>query len=130
MSAKSKSNAINDFTKFVGKNYKVPDTLKHNCEWMYAVVRIRTDSHNKIIKIDFINKVSDAMKTGFNFLMGYQFPNTMKINGHPIVFYFSIDNTEICKPKPGDFIYYYPNRVVEIITNTLLQENTLLVPVH
>ncbi|HMG07874.1 MAG TPA: hypothetical protein VK609_05150, partial [Mucilaginibacter sp.] len=38
-----------------------------------------------------------------------------------IVFYFSVDNTEICKPKPGDFIYYYPNQVVEIITNTLWQ---------
>ena len=121
MIGKSQTREINDFTKFVVKNYKVPDTLKQNCDWMYAFVKLKTDKHNKIIKIDFINKVPNGMKTGFNFLLGYQFLKSMKINEHPIVFYFSVDNTEICKPKPGDFIYYYPNQVVEIITNTLWQ---------
>ncbi|MDR6943006.1 hypothetical protein [Mucilaginibacter pocheonensis] len=118
---KSQTKEINDFTKFVGKAYKVPDSLKQNCEWIYAFVKLKTDARNKVVKIGFINKVPQAIKAGFGFLIGYQFSKAMKTNGHPIVFYFSIDNSEICKPKPGDFIYYYPNQVVEIITSTLLQ---------
>ncbi|MDN5284356.1 MAG: hypothetical protein JWR38_630 [Mucilaginibacter sp.] len=119
--AKSQSNEISDFTKFVLKTYKVSDSLKYNCEWMFAVVKVKTDARNKIIKYDFVNNASDALKSGFSFLIGYQFPIKMPINDHPVVFYFSIDNLDICKQKPGDFIYYTPNRVVEIISDILLK---------
>jgi hypothetical protein len=49
------------------------------------------------------------MKKPFNFLLSYQFPKTMRINGHPTVFYTAIDNLEGCTKKPGDKMVYAPN---------------------
>ena len=45
------------------------------------------------------------MKKGFDILIGYQFSKKMKINGHPIVFYLLIDNSEVCIPKVTDASY-------------------------
>jgi hypothetical protein len=42
-----------DFVKFVSKNYRLPEELKPNCEWMYAIVKVKTDAQNKIIKYEF-----------------------------------------------------------------------------
>jgi hypothetical protein len=103
------SSAIDAFTKFVSKNYRLPEELKTNCEWMYAIVKVRTDNHNKIIKYKVVNNAPKGIKDAFNFLVGYQFPKKMKINGHPIVFYMGIDNLEACTEKPGDKIFYAPN---------------------
>ena len=88
--------AIDAFAKFVTKTYRLPEELKSNCEWMYAIVKVKTDSRNKITRYDFINTPSEAMKKSFSFLKGYQFPKAMRINGHPIVFYMAIDNLEGC----------------------------------
>jgi hypothetical protein len=108
-----------DFTAYVSKKYIVSNELKANCEWMYAIVRVRTDANNKIINYDFVNEPAECVKKGFNGLIGYQFPKTMKINKHPIVFYFSIDNTETCIPKEGEMRFYAPNHVVNIIITHL-----------
>lgn len=106
---------INNFSKFVIKNYNLPDTLKNDCEWMYAIVKVKTDIHNKIIKYDFVNEPPLGMGRAFDFLIGYQFSQKMKIKGHPVVFYFSIDNSEICIPKEGEKRFYAPNQAVETI---------------
>jgi hypothetical protein len=62
-----------------------------------------------------LNEPLDGIKKGFGILIGYQFPKTMKINKHPIVFYFSVENSESCIEKPGDLRFYAPNRVVSTI---------------
>lgn len=116
----AQSKSTTDFITFVGKEFQLPQDLKYNCEWMYAVVRVKTDVHNRIISYDFVNKIPEDMKHSFDFLHGYRFPQTMKINKHPIVFYLSVNNTEICKPKADDF-KYTPNQVVNIIATILLK---------
>lgn len=108
---------LNSFSRFVEMNYKLPDSLKSNCEWMYAIVKVKTNSHNKIIHYDFLNEPSNAMKRSFQYLIGYQFPVAFKINNRPVVFYFSVDNLKICDEKPGDKVYYAPNQVAQIITS-------------
>ncbi|MBB5396351.1 hypothetical protein [Mucilaginibacter sp. AK015] len=116
--SKSQSHpGVQAFTKFVSKNYRLPEELKSNCEWMYAIVKVKTDNHNRIIKYEFVNKPTEGMKKPFDFLIGYQFPKATKINGHPIIFYLGIDNLEICKEKPGDKVFYAPNDVVSTITS-------------
>jgi len=100
---------------------------------MYAIVKVKTDAGNRITGYSFINQPAEGVKQGFKFLTGYQFPKTMPINGRPIVFYLGIDNLNICKEKPGDRVYYAPNRVVEVITGhiqNILKENprTIIIP--
>ena len=101
------------FRQFVTKNYNLPQELKYNCEWMYAIVRLKGNSSNKVVSYEVLNDALAGMKN-FDFLIGYRFPKSIAINKHPVVFYFSIDNKEICKPKAGDKIYYSPNEVVGI----------------
>ncbi|WP_184550049.1 hypothetical protein [Mucilaginibacter sp. FT3.2] len=109
------------FSKFVGKGYKLSEGLKFNCEWMYAVVKIEINKESKITKYKVVNRLPDTVKYDFGFLIGYKFSEKMKVNGHSLVFYFSIDNSEICKPKPGQKIFYSPNQVVGIIYEILEQ---------
>jgi hypothetical protein len=109
------SPAIAAFTNFVSKNYRLPEELKSNCEWMYAIVKVKTDSHNKVVKYEFVNHPPEGMKKAFDFLLGYQFSKTMKINGHPIVFYMGIDNLEGCTEKPEDKVFYAPNNAASEI---------------
>lgn len=132
--AKSQSKeALHDFANFVSKKYRLPDELKYNCEWMYAIVKVKTNSVNKVIGYEFVNEPPAAMKNSFDVLLGYRFPKTMKINGHPIVFYLSIDNAETCKPKDGEKRFYAPNDVVSTIsgylTNILQADpRTIIIP--
>ena len=136
----SQSKVFNDhdFTKFVGKNYRLPDSLKSNCEWMYAIVKVKTGKANKIVSYDFINRPPGAMQKAFGFLIGYQFPSNAKINKRPVIFYLGIDNLSSCTEKPGDLVYYAPNRVVGIMTthmfkvwketpNAIILSNTIII---
>ncbi|RVU01962.1 hypothetical protein EOD41_08400 [Mucilaginibacter limnophilus] len=117
--ASAQSIEIQNFVKFLN-NYKVPDELKYNCEWLYAVVRVKTDASNKIVKYNFLNSPPEAMKKSFDFLLGYQFPNTMKLKGRSVVFYYYIDNAQICKPKPDDYLPT-PSEVVETLNGIYWQ---------
>lgn len=117
ISAISQTPEIRNFIHFISKNTRLPDELKSKCDWMYAVVRVKTDRHNKIISYDFVNDPPQGMRN-FQFLIGYKFPEKMKINGHPLVFYYAADNREICKPKQGDLVYN-PNDVIEQFINMI-----------
>ena len=120
LAAKSQSKeALHDFANFVSKRYRLPDELKYNCEWIYAVVKVKTNSGNKIVGYEFANEPPTVMKKSFNLLLGYRFPKTMKINGRTIVFYLSIDNAEACKPKDGEKRFYAPNDVVTALSGYL-----------
>lgn len=55
------------------------------------------------------------MKNGLDFLIGYQFSKKMRLNGHPIIFYLLIDNSETCKPKLED-TSYLPNQIFSFLT--------------
>jgi hypothetical protein len=104
-----------DFSNFVGRGFKLPENLKLNCEWMYAVVKVDINTEHTITKYKVISQLPDTMKCNFDFLVGYKFQEKMKPGSSSLAFYFSIDNSEICKPIEGQKIFYSPNQVVGII---------------
>jgi hypothetical protein len=103
------------FTRYISKNYRIPEELKRNCSWVYAIVSVKTNNDNKIVGYHFINNSPDIMKKSLDILLGYQFSKKMKINGHPIIFYLLIDNSETCVPKPED-TSYTPNQIFNFLT--------------
>ena len=112
---KGQQSNVSDILKFnlyVVRNFPLSEELKTNCSWVYAIVSVKTNDNNKIIAYHFINDPPDIMKKGFEKLIGYQFSKKMKINGHPIIFYFLIDNDETCIPKPED-TSYTPNQIFD-----------------
>lgn len=107
------------------KNYRLPDELKSNCEWMYAIVKVETDNRNKITKYKIVNP-SNRLEGTFDFIIGYRFSKKTRINRHPIVFYIGINNLEGCKEKLGDKVFYAPNEPASTIwsyMNMLFKED-------
>lgn len=103
------------FIKYISKNFRLPEEMKSNCSWAYAIVSVKTNNNNKVVDYHFINSPPDLMKKSFAMLIGYQFSKKMKINGHPIIFYLLIDNSETCIPKPED-TSYTPNQIFNFLT--------------
>ncbi|QKJ31384.1 hypothetical protein HQ865_16975 [Mucilaginibacter mali] len=80
------------FIHYVSRSLNPPQSVKENCEWQYAIVKVKPDRQGRIINCSILNKVSDDLKNSFGFLKGYQFPASMHINGRPVVFCVSIMN--------------------------------------
>jgi hypothetical protein len=115
--AKCQTADFGNFRQFMQKNFKTSEELRQSCKWMFAIIKVQTDKHNKIIDFSFINDPPNDIRN-LNFMIGYQFPKSIKINKHPIVFYFAMDNTETCTPKPSD-LHYNPNDVINQLLNTI-----------
>ena len=107
------------FISFVEHKIIIPDDIKYNCQWSYAIVVAETDNQNNIVKIQFMNDVSSNLKTNFNVLKGYHFPVSYKVGRQAVIFYFSVDNREICKAQNADFTYVFPNDVLLKIAGDL-----------
>lgn len=121
------------FRKFIGKNYVIAPELKTNCEWMYAIVKVQTNTQNKITGYSFVNNPDSLLKNGFKFLLGYQFPKNLEIKKRPVIFYFTIENQESWIEKDGDLRFYAPNRVASIIASYYLKffnenRNSIFIP--
>lgn len=112
---KAQTSDTTKFSNYVGKNYRIPDAIKSNCSWVYAIISLKTNSNNKVVDYHFINYPPDSMKKNLDFLVGYQFSKKMKINGHSIIFYLLIDNSETCNPKPED-TSYLPDQIFSFLT--------------
>jgi hypothetical protein len=86
------------FRYFVIHKYKTPPSLKADCNWRYAYVKLKVNGANKVIDYNTLNDVSDTLKNSLAYLKGYQFPRDMPIKQKPIVFMFIQDNLrEDCK---------------------------------
>jgi hypothetical protein len=86
------STRYGDFLTFVRRGFNPSDTVKKNCEWQYALVKVLTNENNRIVSYTLLNRASDDLKKSFSFLIGYQFSNKLLINKHPVVFCISIDS--------------------------------------
>jgi len=102
------------FVKYILRNYKLPENLKYNCDWMYAVVKVETDAHNKVVKYKVLNPSNNLGDT-FDFIIGYQFSKTNGISRHPIVFCMGVNNLDGCTEKTGDKVFYAPNEPASAI---------------
>ncbi len=88
----SQAQEFPNFIRFVLKRYHVPESIKNDCNWNYAVVKIMADSDNVLDNVSFLNEVSEDMKKSLEFLKGYNFSKE-KINSNSLVFVLSIDYT-------------------------------------
>lgn len=111
---------VPDFYKFAGKNYIVTPELETNCELMYAIVKINTDSSDKIIGYDFVNTPSQAVKDGFKNISGYKFSEDFNIRQRPVIFFFLVDNYQICIEK-NDLNFCSVDSVSSILINNMVK---------
>jgi hypothetical protein len=92
---------LSDFEIFITKNYRVTQTHRTECKFEYANVVLKIDENNKVVNYHLINEASEEMKNSFNFIKGYQFPRSEKINQQPLLFFLAIDQQEICSNLYG-----------------------------
>lgn len=99
--------STNDFTSFMFRNFKAPEELRDQCDWIYAIVKVNLDKQNKITSYECIHDYNNSYVPGFTFnkslkfLVGYRIPGLAK-NYKTLLFYFSIAHSETCTVKPSD----------------------------
>lgn len=87
-----KPTGFDAFTDHISRTHRIPASLKKECNWQYAAVRVYTDQNAKVTGYDIINEVPDDLKNSFAFIKGYQFYKSLKIGQRPIVFFYSIED--------------------------------------
>ncbi len=85
-----------EFKKFMMRNYGVTQTHRSECKFEYASVILKINESNKIIDYQISNEVPGETKKSFNFIKGYQFPKSYKINKRPVLFFLAVDHQEVC----------------------------------
>ncbi|MGB4776276.1 MAG: hypothetical protein WBP45_13960 [Daejeonella sp.] len=85
-----------EFKKFMMRNYRVSQTQRSECKFEYASIVLETDQNNIITDYRVTNEVSDEMKNNFNFIKGYQFPKSYKINKRSVLFFLAINKQDVC----------------------------------
>ena len=80
---------ILDFVKFVGTKYRIPESLKYDCGWNYAVVKLTTNKQNEVTDYQCLNEASDTMK------------NSLRFFG-----WLSIPKEDAHKRPPDSFLYH------------------------
>jgi hypothetical protein len=79
-------------SKHLAANYQVPDTVKADCYWNYAVIRLQVDANNKINAVSLVNTPrSEAFRRSFDLLNGFQFTKEVNPGRLPVVFVVSIE---------------------------------------
>lgn len=102
-----------NFEIFIEKNLVVPQSVKYDCSWNYAIVKVQTDKQGEIVNWKCINDCPDSLKRSFRFLSGYKFDKSLKIDKRTIIFYVLIENSEVCTTPPNRT--YTPNEVIKQI---------------
>ena len=86
------SNCLDDFKKYVTRNLSPPESVKSNCEWQYAIIKLKIDKNNRIGSYKFLNAASLDLKDSFKFLKNYKVSKYEDFRNRDIVFCLSIEN--------------------------------------
>lgn len=78
------------FRQFVANTHRVPTSLKKNCNWHYAVVKVNSDNHGKVTGYEVLNDAEEDLKKSFSFLVGYKFDKRLGVNRRPVVFILTV----------------------------------------
>lgn len=101
---------------FVAKNFKIPESVKTDCNWNFAIVQLDVDKDNQVTAARVVNDFysTDSLRKSFSFLKGYTFPKEAKIDGRAVIFPVIIDqgNYKLCKD-------HTPYRPAEIAMSVL-----------
>ncbi|EHQ25531.1 hypothetical protein [Mucilaginibacter paludis] len=89
-----KRTGFDDFHSFVQEKYNVPASVRNNCDWQYAIVKLTVDDNNRVTNYTTLNEVSKDFFNSLAHLKGYQFNRNIPIHKRPVVFYLTIENDE------------------------------------
>lgn len=129
-----------DFKKYIAFSYRIPSSVKEDCNWHYAVILIKTDKLCHIKTLSVLNEVSNDMQNSFNIIKKYKFPIDENLNEKSIVFCLSLDNhKEDCVvPNTRNYspsevlqsvLFYYGDQVKRNPKTIIIQEPIIL-PVY
>jgi hypothetical protein len=117
--------------EFIGKNYKLPQSIKDDCNWHYAMVICKVDKNNRVVNYRLINEDATIdLVNSFGYLKNYVFPKTVAVGGKTLLFCFTIENhKENCKIPKNRF--YTPSEITGKIYNDIANQlrkdqNTIL----
>ena len=82
------------FIEYISLHFNLPEAVRNDCRWHYAVVKVSTNKANVITRFELINidAFGEAMAGSFDFLKGYRFPAKLNIRQRPVVFCVFVDN--------------------------------------
>lgn len=83
---------LSSFIQYVSSHYQLPEAVRNDCHWNYAIIKVFPNQHNVITRYEVVNYASKDMQGMFNYLVGYQFAQGLHLNQRPVVFCFSVDN--------------------------------------
>jgi hypothetical protein len=86
---------FDNFLQFTTKNFNPPESVARICDWQYVLIKLNTDSMNRVVDYEVLNDFSEDFKSSLTYLKGYQFGKNMPINKRSIVFCLSIINLRI-----------------------------------
>ncbi|GAB2701638.1 hypothetical protein GCM10027037_28710 [Mucilaginibacter koreensis] len=90
---------VNEVMAYVRSKYKTPESVRNDCHWNYAVVKIKTNQHNVITGYELLNDASKDMYGSFRFLLSYRFSDKLNLKQRPVVFCLTVDNQKFdCIP--------------------------------
>lgn len=87
-----KPDGLTNFISYVSAHYKLPESVKEDCHWNYAIVKVMADKNNRITNYEVLNHASEDMKNSFHYLVGYRFTQGMHLQQRPVIFCFTVDN--------------------------------------
>jgi hypothetical protein len=112
-----KAQDYNGFLKFVYKNFKVTPEMRRNCDWQYAIVKLKTDLTKKITSVEILNNDANKIKGDFNFLIGYKFENDLPVKKRSVIFCYTLENQNLGRDCAISPEFHQPSDVMMKILN-------------
>jgi hypothetical protein len=106
-------------SKFILKNFRVPDSLRKDCNWNYLAVELSINKNNELVyKIK--NYTNNQFLKSLDFLKNYKVSEIDKKSLPALIFITVKNQTGDC----GDQTYYnpFPADITEIITGLISEE--------
>ena len=117
-----KPTGFDAFKNFVADTQRIPVSLKKNCNWHYAVVKVNSDKNGKVNGYEVLNEAHEDLKKSFSFLVGYKFDERLAVNGRPVVFIYTVySNQEDCE---GPIVTATPTEALVDVFGLLNKQRT------
>jgi hypothetical protein len=91
-----------NFVNYISTQFRPSESVKRNCAWQYAIVKVETNKNGIVTKYAVENIVSDEFKKNLNFIIGYTFKEKSTMKNRNLVFFLNLENkrTDACDVTP------------------------------
>ena len=98
LSAKAQS-TYQEFARFVSGKYVVPEAIKTNCSWQYAIVKVSVNKSGRASGIQILQTNTEApISESFDYIKEFDFKKYKPGRAYSLIFCMSIENIrmEMC----------------------------------